>query len=202
VSIAEDNKAFFTAQIEAELDHFFCAAMRLTRNRNDAEDLVAESITKAWSAFDSLQDRERFVPWVLRIMTNTFISERRLVANKIHHESYVEESDDETPFSLFEQLHQPFLLWWGNPEQNFLNQLLREDIEKALDELPEHYRVMVILADVEGLTYQEISEAMDIPIGTVRSRLSRTRSQLQKLLWQHAEDRKLSATTEQESDHE
>jgi RNA polymerase sigma-70 factor (ECF subfamily) len=135
-------------------------------------------------------------------MTNTFISERRLVANKIHHESYVEESDDETPFSLFEQLHQPFLLWWGNPEQNFLNQLLREDIEKALDELPEHYRVMVILADVEGLTYQEISEAMDIPIGTVRSRLSRTRSQLQKLLWQHAEDRKLSATTEQESDHE
>lgn len=202
VSSKQDNKAFFTAQLEAKLDHFFGAAMRLTRNRADAEDLVAESITKAWSSLESLQDRERFVPWVLRIITNTFISERRLIANKAQHEPYIEDTDDENPFSLFEKLHQPFLLWWGNPEQNFLNQLLHDDIEKALDQLPANYRVMVMLADMEGLTYQEISDTIEIPVGTVRSRLSRARSQLQKLLWQHAQDRKLTATTAQEADNE
>jgi RNA polymerase sigma-70 factor (ECF subfamily) len=202
VSSDQDDKAFFTEQIEAKLDHFFATAMRLTRNRADAEDLVSESITKAWAKFSSLKDRERFVPWVLRIITNTFYSEKRLIANKAQHESYVEEPDDETRFSLFEQLHQPFLLWWGNPEQNFLNELLQDDIAKALDELPENYRIVVILADMEGLTYQEIAQAIDVPVGTVRSRLSRARSQLQKLLWQHAKDRELSATQDQETNQE
>lgn len=191
MEVEQDDKAFFTAQLDAKLDHFYSAAMRLTRNKADAEDLVAESITKAWSSFNSLQDRERFVPWVLRIITNTFISERRKLANKTHHQSYTEEFDDETPFSIFEQLHQPFLLWWGNPEQEFINQLLQEDIEAALEALPEHYRVMVVLADMEGLSYQEISEAIEVPVGTVRSRLSRARTQMQKKLWQHAKDREL-----------
>lgn len=191
MEVERDDKAFFTAQLDAKLDHFYSAAMRLTRNKADAEDLVAEAITRAWSSIDSLQDRERFVPWVLRIITNTFISERRKLANKTHHQSYTEEYDDEAPFSIFEQLHQPFLLWWGNPEQEFINQLLQEDIEAALDALPEHYRVMVVLADMEGLSYQEISEAIDVPVGTVRSRLSRARTQMQKKLWQHAKDREL-----------
>jgi len=196
------DKAFFSAQVDAKLDHFFSAALRLTRNRADAEDLVAESIMRAWARIESLQDRDRFVPWVLRIITNTFISERRKLANRTQHESYCEENDEDSPFSIFEKLHQPFLLWWGNPEQEFLNNLLQEDIHQALDSLPENYRVIIILADMEGLAYQEIAEALEVPVGTVRSRLSRARSLMQKCLWQHAQDRDMVSNSSQDKDHE
>lgn len=202
MDMGQDAKAFFTSQVDNKLDHFFSAALRLTRHRADAEDLVAESISRAWANIDSLQDRDRFVPWVLRIITNTFISDKRKISNKAMHFAYIEETDDEQPFSIFEQLHQPFLLWWGNPEQEFINQLLQEDIEQALDKLPDNYRLMVILADIEGMSYQEIAEAIEIPVGTVRSRLSRARTQLQKILWQHAKDRDLSSTNPQDNCHE
>lgn len=202
MAIEQDIKAFFSAQVDDKLDHFFSTALRLTRHRADAEDLVAESISRAWANIDSLQDRDRFVPWVLRIITNTFISEKRKISNKAMHFAYIEETDDEQPFSIFEQLHQPFLLWWGNPEQEFINQLLQQDIESALDKLPDNYRIMVMLADMEGLSYQEIAAAIEIPVGTVRSRLSRARTQLQKILWQHAKDRDLSSTNPQDHCHE
>jgi RNA polymerase sigma-70 factor (ECF subfamily) len=81
-------------------------------------------------------------------------------------------------------MHQPFLLWFGNPEQEFLDRLLREDLERALAALPEPHRVVVLLADVEEFNYREIAQMLDIPIGTVRSRLARARGALQKLLWQ------------------
>ncbi|MDH5649306.1 MAG: sigma-70 family RNA polymerase sigma factor [Gammaproteobacteria bacterium] len=191
------NREHFVKQIEAHLDQLYGSALRLTRNSSDAEDLVADTVTKAWICIDSLQDLDRFKPWLLRIMTNHFISERRKASNRAIHESYVEESEsDDEPFSLFERLHQPFLLWWSNPEQEFLNQLLKEDIETALNDLAEQFRVVVILADMEGLSYQEISEVLDLPVGTVRSRLSRGRSALQKALWQHAQEPKNSPSGE------
>jgi RNA polymerase sigma-70 factor (ECF subfamily) len=99
-----------------------------------------------------------------------------------------ESGDEEGAFSIFERLHQPFLLWFDNPEQEFLDKLLREDLDRALAALPEHYRVVVVLADVEGLTYGEIAEALDVPVGTVRSRLNRARSALQRTLWTVARD--------------
>jgi len=202
-AVQTELKAFFIEQVDAKLDYFFSAALRLTRNRSDAEDLVADAIARAWGDINNLKDRERFVAWVLRIITNTYISHYRKPMNKIPHQTYVEETeDDDAHFSLFEQLHQPFLLWWGNPEQEFINNLLRVDIENALNALTEDYRIMVTLADIEGLTYQEIAEALDIPIGTVRSRLSRARSQLQKRLWRHAKDSELSSLNEQEKHHE
>ncbi len=194
------NRDVFGEQIDAKLNHFYSAALRLTRHPADAEDLVAEAITRAWSSIHTLKDSERFVPWVLRIITNTFISEKRKAANRLPHESYTEEVDDETHFSLFEQLHQPFLLWWGNPEQEFVNNLLQEDIQRALDGIPDNYRIIVILADMEGLTYQEIAESLDVPVGTVRSRLSRGRGMLQKSLWQHAQDRDMTNNSRQGED--
>jgi RNA polymerase sigma-70 factor (ECF subfamily) len=106
-------------------------------------------------------------------------------------------------FSLFEEIHQPFLLWWGNPEQEFLNKLLREDLERAVDGLPEAYRAVVVLADLEGLAYAEIAESLDIPVGTVRSRLARARAQLQKALWIHAQEAGLTKpAAHQEASHE
>jgi len=195
------GEKFFTENIEASLDRLYSAAMRLTRHPANAEDLVADTVTKAWSAIESLQDTERFLPWMLRIMTNQFISAKRKAEQKIWHEAYVEETEvEDAGFSIFERLHQPFLMWWGNPEQNFLDQLLGEHIEAALSELSEPFRLVVMLSDLEGLTYGEIAEAINVPVGTVRSRLARARGQLQKLLWQHAVDRGLVATPQVEAD--
>lgn len=186
------NRAYFEANIGACLDRLYGAALRLTRNKNDAEDLVAETVMRGLNKIDTLQDCERMLYWLLRIMSNHFISECRKAENKTGHESYVEEPEEgDAPFSLFERLHQPFLLWWGTPEQDFLNNTLQADINRALDSLDTRYRVVVVLADVEGMSYQEIADTIEVPVGTVRSRLARGRSLLQNALWKHGKDRNL-----------
>ena len=183
------SKEAFETQVLAILGPLHGVARRLTKNEADAEDLVAESITRAWQARASLADAGAFRAWLFRILSNTFISERRKTLARPREEPLVDESGDEQgAFSIFERLHQPFLLWFANPEQEFLDKLLREDLDRALAALPEHYRVVVVLADVEGLTYGEIAEALDVPVGTVRSRLNRARSALQRTLWTVARD--------------
>ena len=183
------SKEAFETQVLAILGPLHGVARRLTKNEVDAEDLVAESITRAWKARASLADAGAFRAWLFRILSNTFISERRKTLARPKEELLVDESgDDEGAFSIFERLHQPFLMWFANPEQEFLDKLLREDLDRAIAALPEHYRVVVVLADVEGLTYGEVAEAMDVPIGTVRSRLARARSALQRTLWTVARD--------------
>ena len=161
-------------------------ALRFTRDATEAEDLVAEAVTKAWKNLGSLNDRARLRGWIFRILTTTWISDCRARQSRPAQESLPDEDDC---FSLFERLHQPFLLWWGNPEQDFLNNLLREDLERAIAALPEEFRPVVIFADVNGFSYGEIAEMLAIPIGTVRSRLARGRSRLQQSLWEHARDR-------------
>jgi RNA polymerase sigma-70 factor (ECF subfamily) len=198
-----DNRDYFVEHIESCLDRLFGTAMRLTRNHSDAEDLVAETVTRGLDKIDTLKDRNRFVHWLLRIMTNYFISECRKAEKRTPHESYSEGPlDDETPFSLFEKLHQPFLLWWGTPEQDFLNKTLSEDISSALNKLPVNFRVAVMLSDVEGLSYQEIAQALGVPVGTVRSRLARGRSMMQKALWQHAQESGIAPDIKQEPGNE
>jgi len=183
------SKDAFETQVLAILGPLHGVARRLTKNEADAEDLVAESVTRAWQARASLADARAFRAWMFRILTNTFISERRKMLARPREEQLVDESSErDDAFSLFERLHQPFLLWFANPEQEFLDKLLREDLDRALAALPEHYRVVVVLADVEGLKYGEIAEALDLPIGTVRSRLARARSALQRTLWSVARD--------------
>ncbi len=182
----------FAQYIETSLGQLYGTAMRLTRNPDDAEDLVADTVERAWKSIESLEDPSRIGPWLMRIMTNHFISERRKAVHRTPHEEYIEEPEsDEKPFSIFERLHQPILLWWGNPEQQFLDRLMREDIEAALGSLPDGFRVVIVLADVEGMKYHEIAESLGLPVGTVRSRLARARSQMQKCLWQHALDKGL-----------
>lgn len=196
---SSENRDYFVEHIESCLDRLFGTAMRLTRNHSDAEDLVAETVAKGLDKIDSLKDRDRFVHWLLRIMTNHFISECRKAEKKTQHESYTEEPlDDESSFSLFERLHQPFLLWWGTPEQDFLNNILSEDITAALNKLPANYRIAVLLSDVEGMSYQEISETLAVPVGTVRSRLARGRGMMQKALWKHAQENNLAGDVSQE----
>ena len=167
------------------------AARRLTRNREEAEDLAAEAVTRAWLQLAALRERERFRGWILRILTNLFLSRRRSEAS--HPEEPLPEAEEE--FSLFERLHQPFLLWWGTPETEFLDRLLREDLVRAIEDLPEPFRVVVVLVDVQGFAYGEVAESLGVPVGTVRSRLSRGRALLQKALWDHACDVGLRSAT-------
>ena len=190
----ESDRAFFEREIVGLLDNLYGAALRLAKNRADAEDLVAEAVAKAWTHFAALKDRQCFRGWLFRILTNTFLTECRR-HGETPLEDIADHADDtgEPAFSLFEQLHQPFLLWWSNPEEEFLNKVLRADIERAVIALPEGFRTVVILSDLEGFKYQEIAEMLNLPVGTVRSRLSRGRSLLQKALWQQAQAAGLSA---------
>lgn len=183
-----DNYAIFEKIVAAEMGSLYGAALRLTRNPSEAEDLVAETVAKAWGAQDSLADPDKARPWLFRIMTNSYISDyrKRRAALEIEAQTCSDDGDEE--FSLFERLHQPFLLWWGNPEQEFVNKLLREDIAAAIDALPDDFRLVVMLVDVEGFSYRDAAETLDVPMGTVRSRLKRARGCLQKALWRHASE--------------
>ncbi len=183
------DRSLFEENVMGLLSELYGAALRLAKNRDDAEDLVAESMEKAWANRGSLRDKERFRPWIFRILTNTFTSNCRKRAVRPVQATLPEDiSDHSSDFSLFEQLHQPFLLWWSNPEKEFLNKLLSKDIERAVDALPEAFRTVVVLSDLEGFSYQEMAEVLKVPVGTVRSRLARGRGLLQKALWEHAKD--------------
>jgi RNA polymerase sigma-70 factor, ECF subfamily len=183
-----EDRGWFEREVVSILPDLYGTALRLAKNVADAEDLIAEAIAKAWTSLDSLHDRSCFRGWLFRILSNTFLSDRRARARRPAVASLEADEEAGEPFSMFERLNQPFLLWWGSPEQEFLDKLLREDLERAVDALPEVYRVVVVMADVQGLSYKEIADALEMPIGTVRSRLARGRSLLQKALWEHAVD--------------
>lgn len=184
------SRKLFENHVVALLGPLQGVARRLTGNEADAEDLVAETVARAWRALDTLESEGAFRSWLFRILNNTFISELRKAGARPRTESidWGEGDDGDAEFSIFEQMHQPFLLWFSNPEQEFLDKLLREDLYRALATLPEHYRIVVILADLEEFNYAEIAETLDIPVGTVRSRLARARGALQKTLWQQARE--------------
>jgi RNA polymerase sigma-70 factor (ECF subfamily) len=189
------SREAFETQLLGLLAALQGVARRLTRNDADAEDLVAECITRAWRARAALAGEGAFRAWMFRILNNTFISERRKALARPREELLVDQcAEEEGAFSIFERLHQPFLLWFATPEQEFLDKLLREDLDRALAALPEHYRVVVVLADIEGLKYGEIAETLDVPVGTVRSRLARARCALQRMLWNVARDHGLQTS--------
>jgi RNA polymerase sigma-70 factor (ECF subfamily) len=180
---------FFAEKVERLTDRLYGTALRLTRNSDDAEDLVAETVAKAWAKLGKLSDPQSFDAWIQRILTNTFVSEwrHRRASPEVAMELEPEDGGDE-PFSLYEKLHQPFLLWWTTPEEEVIAKLLREDMDRALDALPDAFRIAIVLVDVEGYSYGEAAELLGVPIGTVRSRLARARAQLQRALWQHGKD--------------
>lgn len=189
ISQLESIKQQFSSQIEDCMSSAYRLALRLTRHNADAEDLLAESIEKAWKAYGSLEDRTKFRTWLLRIVHNCFISQYRKKSVRPTEESWEDiKSDDQNGDITTILFHQPeeFLLWWANPEKVFLNRILGEDIYKAIEQLPEVYRMAVILVNIEGLGYDEAAAVLDVPTGTIRSRMKRGRTLLQKNLWQHA----------------
>lgn len=186
------RRAWFERRLAPLLDRLYGTALRLTRHPDDAEDIVAEAVARAWRNLDELRDSERFEAWLFHILTNVFISEWRRRRSHPQHtteaEAPIPDELDGTDFTLFQQLHQPFLLWWGSLEEQFFNSLLEQDLQRALDGLPEPFRVVVVMVELRGHHYAEVAQLLDIPLGTVRSRLSRARGLLQKTLWEQARD--------------
>lgn len=188
----QELKEYFSQHIEDNMSALYALALRLTRNSADAEDLVADAVTKAWSVITSLEDQTRFRPWIFLILHNRFISDYRKKSIRpqetCYEESTNESEETEQVASLLMQQPNEFLNWWANPERQFTNQLLGEDIMQAIDCLPETFRVTVVLINIEGLSYDEIAEILNVSPGTVRSRMNRGRTLLQKALWQHGQD--------------
>jgi RNA polymerase sigma-70 factor (ECF subfamily) len=184
-------KRDFTLAIEPHIDALYGLAMRLARNEADAEDLVAETVTKAWQAFDTLDDPDRLRPWVFRILRNHFISEyrkKRARPRLVSIDDQDDDSSDGSVISILDRQTDDFLQWWANPETEVANRLLGEQIMAAIDELPESFREAIMLVNVDGLRYDEAAAVLGVPPGTIRSRMKRGRTLLQKALWVQAKD--------------
>lgn len=158
-------------------------SLRLTRDHMEAEDLVAQASLLAWEKFPTLKNHQSFKFWVLRICQNLFITKYRKQKRegRVLVESELLSEDED--FSLFEQLSSPLIFYSTSPEKEFLNKISSEQINLALDSLPEKYKSIVTLCCLEDVPYQEAAIILDLPIGTVRSRLHRGKAILQKLLW-------------------
>ena len=184
------QKEFFSRQINENMGSLFSVAMRLTRNSADAEDLVAETATRAWSAIDSLADASSFRPWIFRILHNCYISDyrkKRVRPTESSFDADVEADDSEVATLLIKQPDE-FLNWWANPEREVMNKVLGQSLTDAIEQLPESFRVVVVLINVEGLSYDEAADVLGISPGTIRSRMNRGRTLLQKALWQYAHE--------------
>jgi RNA polymerase sigma-70 factor (ECF subfamily) len=185
VELSASDKQRFQEEAMPLLDSLYAGALRMTRNPADAEDLVQDTLLRAYRAFDRFEPGTNLKAWLFRIMTNAYINTYR----KKQREPLKVSQDEVEDFDLYRELkdHDPALS--QTPETIVLDSLVDSDITEAIDDLPEQFRLAVVLSDVEDFSYAEIAEIMDVPLGTVMSRLHRGRKALQKRLWELARDR-------------
>lgn len=185
-----DQETFVDQAMEL-MPSLYAAAMRMTRNPADAEDLVQETYLKAYRGFGGFQEGTNLKAWLYRILTNTFINQYR-ARKRRPEESELDEVED---LYLYRRLGGLEAAQVGrSAEDELMDFFTDHEVKEAIESLPEQFRMAVLLADVEGFAYKEIAEILDIPIGTVMSRLHRGRKALQKKLYEFATTRGLAGS--------
>ncbi len=184
---AQEKRSEFEKVALVHIDSVYNVALRMTRNKNDAEDLVQETYLKAFRFFDKFQLGTNCKAWLLKILTNLFNNRYRQRTKEPPQISYEEMEEDFLYSRLLKEGGEP----GENPEQVLFSQIVEDDVKKVMDNLPEEFRMVVILSFIEGCSYKEIAEIMDTNIGTVKSRLHRGRMILQKALYEYAKKRGL-----------
>jgi RNA polymerase sigma-70 factor (ECF subfamily) len=181
------DRAAFEADVMPFTPQLYSAALRMTRNPADAEDVLQEALLKAYRGYHTFQAGTNLKAWLYRILTNTFINKYR---ERTRRPAEVELGELEDLY-LYKRIGGEEASGGAvrSAEEEALDRFVDDDIKAALESLPENFRIPVLLADVEGFSYKEIAEIMDVPIGTVMSRLHRGRKALQRALWQFAEER-------------
>jgi RNA polymerase sigma-70 factor (ECF subfamily) len=182
------DQATFADQAMEHMSSLYNAALRMTRNPSDAEDLVQETYLKAYRGFGGFQEGTNLKAWLYRILTNTFINTYRSKKRR----------PEETELDDLENLYLYRRLAGGqgatagrSAEDEVLDHITESEVKDAIEALPEQFRMAVLLSDVEGFSYKEIAEITDVPIGTVMSRLHRGRRALQKRLYEFGRQRGL-----------
>ena len=183
------DQATFAEQAMPYMDNLYGAALRMTRNQSDAEDLVQETFLKAYRGFGGFQEGTNLKAWLYRILTNTYINIYRSKKRR----------PDETDLDEVEDLYLYRRLGGleaarasRSAEDELMDLFTDTEVKAAVEELPETFRMAVLLADVEGFSYKEIAEITDVPIGTVMSRLHRGRKALEKALYDFAVSHRLA----------
>ena len=180
---ARHDPSEFEALAMPFVDSLYNTAYRMTRNAEDAEDLVQETYFKAYRYFDKFEAGTNLKAWLFRIMKNTFINNYRKK----------QRTPPQSDFADIEELYESVVRDDAkrkirNPEEELLANVLDEDVKRALDVLPADYRMAVILADLEGFSYKEIAEILEVPVGTVMSRLYRGRKLLESAMLTYARE--------------
>jgi RNA polymerase sigma-70 factor (ECF subfamily) len=183
ISVDHQKGWNFEAAAMPFVDALYNTAYRMTRNSEDAEDLVQETYLKAYRYYDKFEEGTNFKAWLFKIMKNTFINNyrKKQQAPTLSDFAEIEESFEN-------QVSEDASKQMKNPEDELLENVLDEDVQQALDKLPPDYRMVVLLADLEGFSYKEIAEILDVPVGTVMSRLYRGRRLLEAAMLEFARE--------------
>lgn len=187
--VAEVEKDALGARFERDvlplLPNLYSAALRMTRNPSDAEDLVQETYLRAFRGFKGFEEGTNLKAWIYRILTNTYIN----IYRKKQREPVTVSGDDIEDWYLYDKLGESAVS--PSAEASIIEALPEEEVKVALESLPEGFRLAVWLVDVEGFSYKEAAAMLEVPIGTVMSRLHRGRKSLEKALWETVRERGL-----------
>ncbi len=181
------DQASFAEAAMPLMDQLYSAALRMTRNAADAEDLVQETYLKAYRGYERFQEGTNLKAWMYRILTNSYINRYRA---KQRRPDETDISDVEDMY-LYRRLGGEQSELGTSAEESFLSSVTDDAVKAAIEAIPENFRIAVLLADVEGFAYKEIAEILDVPIGTVMSRIHRGRKALEKQLHDYAGERNL-----------